>query len=515
MEETIHLIDFLIVLAALLLFVLLGFSFSSKQKSTGHFYTASGTIPSWAVGLSILATLISSITFLAYPGAGFGSNWILLVQGLMVPVVLILMLNFIVPFYRRVVGVSVYEYFEIRFGYFARLYTSLAFTIAHFTKMGTVFFLLALALSSMMNLNIYLVIVVLGVVVILYTMIGGIEAVIWLDVIQGIMLLAGGFICLIIMFTVASPVDLVTFAWENDKIGFGPFDWDFTKLTFFVIAFNGVFYAIQKYATDQTIVQRYLTAKSNKEAVRAALIGVLFCVPIWMLFMFIGTMLYSFYSISEFGLPEGMRAESVFPHFITTQLPVGITGLILAGLVAAALSSLDSDLNSLSAVGVEDYYKKVFRSKSDQHYLIVGRVIVVLCGIGALGIAAIYVQSDGATVLGIVFALYAIFSGGIAGLFLLAVFSKRANKKGLYVGIGATVVFTGWAILSRPIGGMESPLIDFGSFSYTHHSYMLGVYTHFIIVGVGYAASFLFPSKHAEENLTIYGYWKEKKRRRS
>ena len=512
MEETLHTVDYIIVLVALIFFVLFGLSFSWKQKSTGHFFTASGTIPSWAVGLSILATLISSITFLAYPGAGFSSNWILLVQGLMVPVVLIFMLNFIVPFYRKVIGVSTYEYFEKRFGYIARLYTSLAFSMAHFSKMGTVFFLLALALSSMMGVDIYTVILVLGVVVIFYTMIGGIEAVIWLDVIQGIMLLAGGILCLGVMFAVAPPIEMIEFAWKNDKIGFGPYDWDFTRLTFFVIALNGIFYAIQKYGTDQTIVQRYLTAKSHKEAVKAAFIGVLFCVPIWMLFMFVGSMLFSFYNVTDFALPEAIRADSVFPFFITTQLPIGVTGLILAGLVAAALSSLDSDLNSLSAVGVEDYYKRLFPNKSDGHYLIVGRSIVVLCGIGALGIAAMYVEAEGETVLGIVFALYAIFSGGIAGLFLLGIFSKRANKQGLYIGIIVTVLFTAWAMLtSQPVGATEEPLLNLGSYNFTHHSYMLGVYTHFIIIGVGYAASFLFPAYQADDSLTIYGYWKAKK----
>lgn len=513
MENTLHIVDYLIVLVALVFFVLFGMSFSKKQTNTSHFFVASGSLPSWAVGLSILATLISSVTFLAYPGAGYDSNWILLVQGLMVPIVLIFLLNFIVPFYRKVVGVSAYEYFEKRFGYFARLYTSFAFTMAHFSKMGTVFFLLALALSSMMGININLVILVLGIVVISYTMVGGIEAVVWLDVVQGILLLLGGILCLGVMFSIApeTPIEMISFAWEQGKIGFGPYDWDFTRLTFVVIALNGIFYAIQKYATDQTIVQRYLTAKSHKEAVKASLIGILLCVPVWMLFMFVGSMLFSFYHITDFTLPEAIRADAVFPHFITTQLPIGVTGLILAGLVAAALSSLDSDLNSLSAVGIEDYYKRLMPNKSDSHYLFVGRIIVILCGIGALAVAFMYVKADGETVLGIVFALYAIFSGGIAGLFLLGIFSKRANKQGLNVGILACVLFTAWAVMtSQPLGEAQTPLLDLGKFNFTHHNYMLGVYTHLIIIGVGYFASFLFPVHSADDSLTIYGYLKEK-----
>lgn len=514
MESTLHIIDYLVLIVYLLFIVSFGMSFAKKQGSTQHYFAASGGLPSWAVGLSILATLISSVTFLAYPGAGFDSNWILLVQGLMVPIVLIFLVNFIVPLYRKMIGISTYEYFEKRFGYLARIYTSFAFTMAHFSKMGTVFFLLALALSSMAGLNIYLVIIVLGIVIILYTLIGGIEAVIWLDVIQGGMLFVGGLLCIIVMFVVApvSPAEMISHAWVNDKIGFGPYDWDLTRLTFFVIALNGIFYAIQKYGTDQTIVQRYLTARSHKEAVRASLVGVLLCVPAWALFMFIGSMLFSFYDLSGFALPEGIRADAVFPYFITSQLPIGVTGLILAALAAAALSSLDSDLNSLAAVGVEDYYKRLRPNKPDAHYLKIGRMIVVVCGIGALAIAFMYVEAEGDTVLGIVFTLYAIFSGGIAGLFLLGIFTKRANKQGLNVGIVACILFTSWAMLtSVNIGIGNKPLLDLGAYNYTHHSYMLGVYTHFILFGVGYVASFLFPAHSADDSLTIYGYWKAQK----
>lgn len=514
-QGTLHVLDYIVVLAFMILFVYVGFFFYRRQSNTSHYFKASGSLPSWAIGLSILATLISSITFLAYPGAAFSSNWILLVQGLMVPVVLIFLVHFIVPFYRKVIGISAYEYFEKRFGYIARLYTSLAFTIAHFSKMGTVLFLLALAISSMMGLNIYMTLIVLGVLVILITFIGGIEAVIWLDVIQGMMLLAGGLLCIAVMFIAApyTPLEMIEFARENDKIGFGPYDWDLARLTFIVMALNGIFYAIQKYGTDQTIVQRYLTARSHREAVKASLVGVLLCVPVWMLFMFVGSMLFSYYNMADSSLVEGLRPDAVFPLFIVSELPIGVTGLILAGLIAAAFSSLDSDLNSLSAVSVEDYYKRLVPGRDDRHYLLVGKFIVVFCGIGALGIASLYIAAEDDSVLGIVFTLYAIFSGGIAGMFLLAIFTKRANKQGLYVGIGACVVFTAWGMLtSQPIGVAEGPVLDLGRFNYTHHSYMMGVYTHLILFGVGYVASFMFPKYQADDSLTFYGYLKDRRK---
>ena len=135
-----HLPDYIIIIVFLLITIWFGFRFARKQKTTQSYFAANGKIPSWVIGISILSTLISSITFLAYPGEGYSSNWILLVQGLMVPIVLLGMIWFIVPLYRKVIGLSTYEYFEKRFGSFARYYCSLGFVLTHFSKMGTVFF---------------------------------------------------------------------------------------------------------------------------------------------------------------------------------------------------------------------------------------------------------------------------------------------------------------------------------------------------------------------------------------
>ncbi|MBO5824225.1 MAG: hypothetical protein J6Q93_04620, partial [Prevotella sp.] len=182
---SIHWVDYVIVVASILLAVVMGFYFAHRQKDSNAYFTASGRVPDWAIGMSIFATLISSVTFLAYPGAAYAGNWILLVQGLMVPIVLVSLIGLIVPLFRKVIKLSTYEYFERRFGAFARFYSSIAFVLTHFTKMGSVFFLVSMALASFMNIDIYWVIAVLGVTIILLTFLGGMEAIIWMDVIQG------------------------------------------------------------------------------------------------------------------------------------------------------------------------------------------------------------------------------------------------------------------------------------------------------------------------------------------
>lgn len=520
-QPLIHWIDLTIVIISVIAAIGVGLYFSRRQKSTDNYFAGGRNIPAWAIGMSIFATLISSVTFLAYPGAAYASNWILLVQGLMVPVVLIALVGVIVPLFRRVIKLSTYEYFERRFGLFARIYSSLAFILTHFSKMGTVFFLVAMALAPFLGIDIYTVIIVLGIAIILLTLLGGIEAVIWMDVIQGFMLIGGGVVCaLILLFKPeGGPSSVIATANKFNKISFGPYDWDLTQLTFIVMALNGIFYAIQKYGTDQTIVQRYLTAKDDKSAKKAAYIGVFMSVPIWTLFMFIGTGLFAFYHITSAVLPDGIKADEVFPYFMATELPVGVVGLVVAALAAGAISSLDSDMNCLAAIGVEDYYVRFKPESTDKQRLRLGRILVAVSGIASVGIAMIYAYWGGEGVLGVVFELYAIFSAGIVGLFLLGLLSRRANKQGLLVGIIAAVLFTAYAMLTSTKfdfgdGLGKRVLLDLGDLNFKHHKYMLGVYSHIIVFVVGYFASYLFKTPLADKDLTIYGYFEKRKQER-
>jgi SSS family solute:Na+ symporter len=346
---------------------------------------------------------------------------------------------------------------------------------------------------------------------------GGLEGVIWMDVIQGFMLILGGVACaLVLVFTPeGAPGTVFQVISEGSKISFAPYDWDFTRLTFIVIAINGVFYAIQKYGTDQTIVQRYLAAKTDKDAIRASLLGVFLSVPLWALFMFIGTALFAYYQLSPaVPLPEGTLAEGVFPFFIVSQLPIGIKGFIIAALCAAAISSLDSDMNCISAVGVEDYYKRARPKSTDKQQMKMARILVVVSGLLSLLVATLYVRMGGEGVLGIVFELYAIFSAGIAGMFLLGLFSRRANKKGLYVGVAACVLFTAYAMLTSTkfeVDGVKRVLLDLGSWNFPHHKYMLGVYSHVVLFGVAWVASHFFKSEKVDEHYTIYGFLKQRR----
>lgn len=507
----IHWIDVLIVIVTLVFTIGVGVWAARRNHNSDAYFKGSRKAPSWAVGLSIFATLISSVTFLSYPASAYKGNWILLVQGLMVPVVLIFLIWAIVPLFRRMIRLSTYEYFERRFGLPARIYSSLAFLLTHFSKMGTVLYLISLALSGMMGVDALWIIIVLGLVIVIITYVGGMEGVIWMDVVQGLLLILGGVLCVVVLL--ARPeqgcMQVLQTAITTKKIGFGPYNFSFAELTFWVMVINGAFYALQKYGTDQTIVQRYLTARTDREAKKAAYIGVGLSVPIWAMFMLIGSLLFVFYNSGSATLPAGMKAEEVFPYFMMNELPVGVAGLVIAALLAAAISSLDADMNCLSAIIVEDYYSRFKKDTTDRQRLNMGRAMVAVSGLLTVGVASLYYVWNGEGVLGVVFELYAIFSAGIVGIFLLGLFSRRANRQGLYIGLAVCVLFTAYAVLTTTsigTGDAKHLIWDLGKWNFPHHKYMLGVYSHLIVLVVGYVASLFFPRQEIEEGLTIYDY---------
>ena len=259
-----------------------------------------------------------------------------------------------------------------------------------------------------------------------------------------------------------------------------------------------------------------MTGKSDKEAIKASLIGVSLSVPVWAMFMFIGTALFSYYRISGYPLPAGIKPDAVFPHFIMTKLPVGVVGLVISALIAAAIASLNADLNCHSAIFFEDYYSRLRPKSSERNKMIMSKIFIVLAGLGAITIALFYLRIGSKGVLPTIFKLYAIFSGGIAGMFLLGIFTRKANKKGLYFGIGASVLFTIYALLtsnSIMVHGEKRLILDLGSLNFRHHEYMIGVYSHLILFVVGYLASLFFKSAKEVRSLTYWGYLDLKKKK--
>lgn len=496
-------LDILVLVAYMATLMGVGLRFSRRQTSTERYFVAKRNIPGWAMGLSLLATLISSVTFIAYPGSSYAGDWSNLVPGLTVIPVLFITVFVVIPFFREVVGMSAYEYFGKRFGYGARVYSSIAYSIGHLSKMGFVFYLLALTVNSVTGWNMDRLIILVGVLTICYTLLGGVEAVIWADVIQGMVLWAGILISVgfLLFLPPGGPTTMLHYAWSSHKISFGDMRLDLTKPTFLVLSLYGWFYYLQRYTSDQTVIQRYLVARSDRQAVRGVLVGSLLCVPVWAFFMLIGTLCWTFYKVTGELLPVA-RSDQAFPYFITTHLPPGLAGLFLAALFGAAMANLSSDLNSLAAVGVEDYYRILFPRSTERTRLVVAKIIVGCCGGLCILVASTLGHSKGSA-LSLWFTVSAIVSGGLVGLFLLAFVCTRASKTGAYIGIAGSFIFTAWAVLTANGG----TILNLGSYNFPMHNYMIGVIGQVLVFGFGYLASFVFPDSDASRReMTVWGW---------
>jgi SSS family solute:Na+ symporter len=498
-------IDAIVVVVYMSAMIAIGLRFARRQTTTEAYFVAKRSVPGWALSMSMLATIISAVTFIAYPGSGYAGNWSMLVPGVMVVVVLVFVGAVIIPFYRQVVGMSAYEYFEKRFGYPARAYSSAAFVVGSFSKMAFVVYLLALTIASITGWPLESVVLGVAATTIFYTLLGGLEAVIWADVVQGFILWFGILICVGYLFiqSPGGPSAILALARANHKFDMGSPAFVFSKPTIIVLSIYGFFWYLQKYTADQTMVQRYLASKSDKDALRGLIVGAALCIPAWALFMLIGTQLWAFYRLTGESLPSYItKADQVFPYFIKTHIPVGIAGLFIAALFGAATATLSSDLNCISVVVVEDFYRKLRPLATDQRRLNIAKCFVGVFGILA-AIAALQLAHTQGTALSLWYTISAIVAGGLAGLFLLGFLSTRANPQGAYLGIAASLTFTAWATLTLNGGS----IVNLGRYNFPLHDFMIGAVGHVVLLIVGYLTSFLFHGAPGNiEGLTLWGW---------
>ena len=476
--------------------VLLGASFYFKNKDSSQFTSGGGKLPAWVVGMSIFATFVSSISFLALPGKAYMTNWNAFVFSLSIPIASIMAVKFFVPLYRGLGNISAYNYLEIRFGVWARIYASACYMFTQLMRTGAILLLLALPLNALFGWNVATIIIVTGIAVTVYSMLGGIKAVIWTDAIQGIILILGAIVCAIILtFSMPEgPKQVFEIAAANNKFSLGSFGLSLKDSTFWVVLIYGLFINLQNYGIDQNFVQRYMTTSSEKEAKSSALFGSLLYVPVSLLFFYIGTALFAYYTAQPDLLPADLKlqgaGDKVFPYFIVNGLPVGITGLLIASIFAAGMSTVSTSLNSTATLVLTDYYKRYFNKnateKSSMKVLYSSSLIFGAMGIG-IALTLVGVES----VLDAWWGLASIFSGGMLGLFLLGYLSKSVRNIDAAVGviIGALVII--WMSLS-PIYFTEGNLLAFKS---PFHSNLTIVFGTMIIFFVGFINIKFFAGK--------------------
>ena len=519
--------DLVVLFVYFALLIGAGFYFRKRSGTVEGFTVANRSLPGWVCGLSIFGTYLSSNTFIGVPGKAYGSNWNSFVFSLSLPIAAFIAVKWFVPFYRRHAGLSAYEHLEKRFGAWARVYAVVCYLLTQVSRVGTIMFGVAVGLHALTGWDIPAIIIVSGFAVTLYTLMGGIEAVIWTDAIQSVILTLGAAVVVILILTgmPEGPGQAIHLANEADKFSLGDFGPSLAKSTFWVVLFYGIFINLTNFGIDQNFVQRYHAADSEKAAGRSVWMGALMYMPVALMFFFIGSILFSYYQENPDLLQEvkfnkaiemmqdespGLTtvwytpgfgwgdqawmqpndyADNVLPHFIANQMPVGLAGLLIAALFAAAMSSIDTSLNSSSTIALQDFYRRWFRPDADEaQSLCFLRVMTIVWGSIGTGVALAMMGVQ--SILDAWWKISGVFAGGMLGLFLLGFISRRANNAGAAVGatIGLLVIL--WMTFSPEFTG------DFEWLRSPFHANMITVIGTLSIFLIGLVASRVFGRKN-------------------
>ena len=443
-----HIIDIIVFLLFTGGVVAFGCSFFKKKGTSEEFTSAGRSLPGWVVGMSIFATYVSSISYLGYPGKAFSGDWNAFVFSLSIPIASYFAARYFVPFYRSQDSISAYSFLENRFGPWARIYASSCYLLTQIARTGSILYLLALPMNVLLGWHIQTIIVVTSVAIVLYSMLGGMKAVIWTEAIQGIILIGGALECMfILLFDMpGGPVQTFSIAMEDGKFSLGSFGSSLSESTFWVCLIYGIFTNLQNYGIDQSYVQRYHTAKNEKEAKFSALFGGYLFIPVSAVFFMIGTGLYAFYKVHPGILPDGVGADYVFPFFIVNELPVGLTGLLIASIFAAGMSTIATSVTSSSTIILTDYYQRFRKHAGNRERMLVLKLSSV--GVGVAGILVAFAFMSVQSALDAWWALASIFSGGMLGLFLLGYISRKARNFDAVLGVVCGVILVCWIVIS-------------------------------------------------------------------
>lgn len=467
----IHWIDIVLFLLFATGTLFFGLSFANKNKNVSDYTKGAGNIPAIVVGMSIFATYVSSISFLGLPGNAYSGSWNAFVFSLSIPVASIFAAKYFVPFYRNINSISAYSFLEERFGYWARAYAAVCYLLTQVARIGSVLFLLALSLHFMLGWSVAFIIIITGLVVVLYSVVGGMKAVIWTDAIQGTILIVGALVCVVLLFInlpggIAQFIDLGK---AHDKFTLGPFGRQLDIPTFWVTLFYGIFINLQNYGIDQNYIQRYKSAKDGKGARFSALFGGLIYLPVSFLFFLIGTALFVYYQSEPEMLPSHITGDQVFPFFIVNGLPVGFTGLLIAAIFSAAMSTISTSINSGATIILTDFVERGKKKLTERKKMTVLYSTSLLFGIMGIGVGLAMMSAKSA--LDAWWSLASIFSGGMLGLFLLGYLSKITDKLAAVLGVVMGVLLIFWMSLSGQT---------------VFHSYLAIVFGTILIFGAGF-----------------------------
>ena len=484
-------VDHTVVIVLVLALIAIGSYFSKRESSENDYFRAGNRIPWWAAGLSLFASGASAISLMAMPGMSFANNWIYFsISIFVVAIQLPILLFFYIPIIRRLNVATANEYLERRFGLTVRMLGFLIYSLNQMLgRMASILLLPALALTAIFGIDMWMSILIMGVVATIYVTLGGLEAVIWTDVLQAIvMMLAVSTCCVFAFIKMDMPVaDASAIISNMQKMQIFDFSTDWTSPVFLIILTN-VFAIAVGLIGDQTFIQRMQCTADENESRKTILTQMAVVIPMNIILFGLGTLLFLFYKSHPDMISPAMKSDSVFPFFAAQNLPVGMAGFVVAALLAATMSTVSGAINSVANLGVEDIYRRFSPNATDGRCVVLGRILTISLGIFGTGAALMLASmSDLRSVWDLALMLMGMILAPISGIFVLGIFTRRANSVGAWVGTFASIIANFCAREFLNVHAMAFLTI--------------GVFT---CVVVGYAASFLAPQSKDLKGLTVY-----------
>lgn len=466
-------LDWGIVIAFLAGNLALGAVLGRKVVSAKEFNIGSGKTPWWAIGLSVMATYISALSFLGAPAWAYKDGLAALAIHLNYPIVIFLVVAYFLPFFYSSGVASIYEYQERRFGQASRATMSAIFLVTQALSTAAILYATSLVLQFVTGMPILTAIVAITALALIYTTMGGMLAVIWTDVFQALVLLGGALVILVALFVLMpTPVaDVLTQLKSLDRLNAIRTDLDPTQAT---TIWSGIFamtlFHVTVYGGNQMMVQRTLGAKSIGDAKKSYLMMGYLAFPLYFLFFFIGVLAYGYYQGKPFSNPN----EIMLQFAADARIP-GLLGILAAAVLAASMSTLSSAFNSLSTATIVDFYQRYMRrNETDRHYLLAARISTIVWALIIIGPALMYAQAGG-SILEILSKIGSYFVGAKLGMYALGFFSKHTTERGLLIGVAVGFAAVWWTATQTKIAWPWYCLIG-------------GVAT----IAVGWAASVMF-----------------------
>jgi len=467
------------------------FYLREKRNSTSNFFVGGRSIPFWAAGVSLYAANTSSISFIAIPAKAFESNWQYLTNNLIAVFGLMFVAVWIVPLLRRLDLMSVFSYLETRFHPAIRMIASALCILTQLgSRMSVILFLPALAIATITGISTTWSVILMGGFTIIYTAMGGMKAVIWTDFVQVIVKMGGAIFA--IGFIIWSLHGGVGQFWHvataEHKMHLLDFSFDLTKATVWGFMFLVLFDVVLTFPKDQVLMQRTLSTKSDKEAGRSIWAFAAMMIPGGFVFYMIGTALFVFYKAHPERMNPLLPIDATFPLFIAAELPMGVTGLIIAGIFAAAMATLSGIMNSVATLVSVDFFDKLVKNPTPRQSVVFAELTTVAVGLVGIGLALLLSRFDVHSLFDVSIELAGLLGGGFAGAYTLGMFTRRANAPGVAIGVVGSISLTFLAWIFKLV-----------------HPYFYLAISIFLCIVIGYVASLFFPAPtQSLRGLTIY-----------